>query len=127
MPLSREATVISVMPQPSRTLGRVLLALFAVSGFGGLIYESIWTHYLKLMLGHSAYAQTLVLAIFMGGMAAGAWIASRWSERWTNPLAVYAVIEGMIGLFALVFHGVFVTALEALYEWIRPGQDGRRD
>src|SRR4051794_6516776 len=45
-----------------------LIALFAASGFAGLIYESIWTHYLKLFLGHAAYAQTLVLAIFMGGL-----------------------------------------------------------
>jgi predicted membrane-bound spermidine synthase len=50
-------------------------ALFAVSGFAGLMYESIWTHYLKLFLGHAAYAQTLVLAIFMGGMALGSWLA----------------------------------------------------
>ncbi len=53
----------------SRTL---LFALFTVSGFAGLIYESIWSHYLKLFLGHAAYAQTLVLALFMGGMALGA-------------------------------------------------------
>jgi hypothetical protein len=46
-------------------LGRlVLVAVFALSGFSGLIYESIWTHSLKLFLGHAAYAQTLVLAIF---------------------------------------------------------------
>ena len=30
--------------------------LFTASGFAGLIYESIWTHYLKLFLGHAAYA-----------------------------------------------------------------------
>jgi hypothetical protein len=49
----------------------VFYGLFIVSGFAGLIYESIWTHYLKLFLGHAAYAQSLVLAVFMGGMAAG--------------------------------------------------------
>ena len=47
----------------------MLFLLFTISGFAGLIYESIWSHYLKLFLGHAAYAQTLVLAIFMGGMA----------------------------------------------------------
>jgi len=51
-------------------------AIFVLSGFAGLIYQSIWSHYLGLFLGHAAYAQALVLAIFMGGMAAGAaWIA----------------------------------------------------
>ena len=37
-----------------------LFLLFTLSGFAGLIYESIWSHYLKLFLGHAAYAQTLV-------------------------------------------------------------------
>ena len=60
---------------------RFLLAVFVVSGFTGLIYESIWSHYLKLFLGHAAYAQTLVLAIFMGGMALGSWTVARYSPR----------------------------------------------
>ena len=64
----------------------VFFALFAVSGFAGLIYESIWSHYLKLFLGHAAYAQTLVLAIFMGGMALGAWLVSRFTYRLRNLL-----------------------------------------
>ncbi len=63
-----------------------LYLLFAISGFSGLIYESIWSHYLKLFLGHAAYAQTLVLAIFMGGMAVGAWVPSRYGVRWKNLL-----------------------------------------
>ena len=42
--------------------------LFVASGFAGLIYESVWTHYLKLYLGHAAYAQSLVLIVFMGGI-----------------------------------------------------------
>ena len=54
-----------------------LVLIFALSGFSGLIYESIWTHYIKLILGHGAYAQTLVLAIFMGGMAIGAALTAR--------------------------------------------------
>ena len=33
--------------------------MFTVSGFAGLIYESIWSHYLKLFLGHAAYAPSL--------------------------------------------------------------------
>jgi spermidine synthase len=94
--------------------------LFAISGFAGLIYESIWTHYIKLFLGHAAYAQTLVLAIFMGGMAGGAWLASRRSHRWRNPLVTYAIVEGAIGLAAVVFHRVFVAATDASYEHIIP-------
>jgi spermidine synthase len=85
--------------------------IFAVSGFSGLIYESIWTHYLKLFLGHAAYAQSLVLAIFMGGMALGAWLCGRRSQRWQNLLLGYAIVEGVIGVLALIFHPVFVATI----------------
>ncbi|MGQ0653376.1 MAG: spermine synthase [Betaproteobacteria bacterium] len=86
-----------------------MLLVFTASGFAGLIYESIWSHYLKLFLGHAAYAQTLVLAIFMGGMAIGAWGASRLSPRWRDPLLAYAVIEAVIGGLSLGFHEGFVS------------------
>ena len=76
--------------------------MFVVSGFAGLIYESVWTHYLKLYLGHAAYAQSLVLIVFMGGMALGA--GSARAPRMRNPLRAYAVVEAAIGVFALVFH-----------------------
>ena len=83
--------------------------LFTVSGFAGLIYESIWTQYLKLFLGHAAYAQSLVLAVFMGGMAAGAAWCARRSSRLANPLAAYAAVEAIIGLASLAFHPLFAT------------------
>ena len=49
-----------------------LCAVFVLSGAAGLIYESIWVRYLGLFVGHGAYAQVLVLVIFLGGMSAGA-------------------------------------------------------
>jgi spermidine synthase len=98
----------------------VFYCLFIVSGFAGLIYESIWTHYLKLFLGHAAYAQSLVLAVLMGGMAAGAAAVGRWSERLVNPLLVYALVEALIGMLALVFHPLFVTLTDWSYAWLLP-------
>ncbi len=95
-------------------------ALFTVSGFSGLIYESIWSHYLKLFLGHAAYAQSLVLATFMGGMAAGSWLASRYSRRWPNLLLAYAFAEGAIGLLGVVFHRLFVVTTDLAYETVLP-------
>src|SRR5215468_2904232 len=95
-------------------------AVFAISGFSGLVYESIWSHYLKLFLGHAAYAQTLVLIIFMGGMALGAWLASRLSPRWRDLLLAYAVIEALVGLGSLVFHDVFVAATAAAFDRVIP-------
>jgi spermidine synthase len=89
---------------------RFLLGVFVVSGFTGLIYESIWSHYLKLFLGHAAYAQSLVLAIFMGGMALGSWAVARYSYRIRRLLWAYVWVEGLIGALGLFFHPTFVAA-----------------
>lgn len=97
-----------------------LFFVFMLSGFSGLIYESIWTHYLKLFLGHAAYAQALVLAIFMGGLALGSWLCSRYSTRWTRVLLGYALAEGLIGLLALAFHPVFDQCLRFSYASVLP-------
>ena len=96
-------------------------ALFAISGFAGLMYESVWTHYLKLFLGHAAYAQTLVLVIFMGGMAIGAWLAGRYSARMASLLKGYAIVEGIIGASALAFHVIFVGTTAFVLDAILPG------
>ncbi|MFC4729362.1 spermine synthase [Coralloluteibacterium thermophilus] len=96
------------MPQPPRRLGAALLLLFIASGFAGLVYQSLWSHYLGLTLGHAAYAQTLVLSIFMGGMAFGAWLAGQRTVRWRRLLLAYAIAEGAIGLFGLAFHPLFL-------------------
>jgi spermidine synthase len=97
-----------------------LFLVFALSGFCGLIYESIWTHYIKLILGHAAYAQTLVLSIFMGGLAAGAALTARTKRVLKNPLRTYAIVELIIGLLALAFHSVFVAAEVWLHQSLIP-------
>jgi spermidine synthase len=98
--------------------------LFTLSGFAGLIYESIWTHYLKLYLGHAAYAQSLVLAVFMGGMALGAAACAGLSARMRNPLAGYALAEAVIGVAALGFHELFVALTEWSYGSLLPALGG---
>jgi spermidine synthase len=99
---------------------KLLFGLFTLSGFTGLIYESIWSHYLKLFLGSAAFAQSFVLAAFMGGMAIGAWIASRWSRRVGNLLALYGWVEAAIGLAALVFHELFVALTQLSLDHVIP-------
>ncbi len=102
-----------------RRLEAVFILFFA-SGFAGLIYESVWSHYLKLFLGHAAYAQTVVLVVFIGGLALGGWLCARVATRVRNPLRVYAMVEGAIGLIALVFHAVFVAATDWGYATLLP-------
>ena len=108
------------MPISTVRLERMLLLLFVASGFAGLVYQAIWSHYLGLILGHAAYAQTLVLAIFMGGMAAGAWLVSARGGRWTGLIRTYAIVELLIGVTALVFHPMFVGYMSFSQETVLP-------
>lgn len=98
----------------------LLLVIFVLSGFAGLIYQSIWSHYLGLFLGHAAYAQALVLAIFMGGMAAGASWISHAGLRWRNLIRTYALIEAGIGVLGLLFHWLFGGVVAFSYDWLIP-------
>ncbi|MDR0330689.1 MAG: fused MFS/spermidine synthase [Chitinispirillales bacterium] len=94
--------------------------LFFISGISGLIYESIWSQYLKQFLGHAAYAQTLVLVIYMGGMAAGSWLAAVWAGKARDLLLWYAVVEIALGALALAFHGIFVRYIDVSFSAVIP-------
>ncbi|PYP81852.1 MAG: spermidine synthase [Gemmatimonadetes bacterium] len=97
-----------------------LCAVFVLSGAAGLIYESIWVRYLGLFVGHGAYAQVLVLVIFLGGMSAGALMAGRRTAALREPLRGYAYVELAVGLIGLVFHDVFVWTTHVAYDSIFP-------
>jgi predicted membrane-bound spermidine synthase len=103
---------------------QALVAVFVLSGAAGLIYESIWTRYLGLFVGHSAYAQIIVLVIFLGGMSLGAHIASRWSHRLRSPLLWYAGVELVVGVLAMLFHDTFVAVTAQAYDALFPALTG---
>jgi len=65
----------------SNTRFRVLFLIFFLSGMSGLIYESIWSRYIRQFVGSAATAQILVLALFMGGMSMGALLSGRFVAR----------------------------------------------
>jgi len=109
---------------PARRIDLWLLCTFVVSGFAGLVYQSIWTQYLGLFLGHSAHAQSLVLILFMGGMAIGAWWASRRSVALRWPLLAYAGVDLLIGLWGLAFDGACRGATTLAYAHLLPGLQG---
>src|SRR5712692_3083243 len=74
------------------TVPAVLICFF-LSGAAGLIYQVAWGKALGLIFGHTAYAAAAVLAVFMGGLAAGSAVLGRWSERLARPIAWYGWLE----------------------------------
>jgi spermidine synthase len=121
--------VVTILPDAKGSiLGKslalpIFVGIFALSGFSGLIYESIWTHYLKLFLGHASYAQVLVLSIFMGGMAIGSAFAAKFSRKLTNLILWYGLAECIIGLLGITFHQLFTSTQAFAFENVFPNLD----
>lgn len=93
---------------------RLLVPLFFVSGAAGLVYESIWSRELHRIFGTSQFAIATVLAAFMTGLALGGAVAARFAPRVDRPLRAYAILEAVIGLFALAFPRI-LSAVEPVY------------
>lgn len=101
-----------------------LFLLFFLSGISGLIYESIWSRYIRQFVGSAATAQVLVLSLFMGGMALGALLVSRRLARVRRPVRVYGLIEGGIGLYALAFPWLCAEVMRLCYDTLFPALGG---
>jgi len=88
--------------QPQKR-GGMILALFFCSGATALVYEVVWSKLLVQMFGSTVYAQTVVLAVFMGGLALGNRLLGIWADHLKNPVQVYGGLEIAVGLYAFAF------------------------
>src|SRR3712207_3949102 len=109
---------------PLKPMLRLLLVAFTLSGAAGLIYESIWSRYLGLFVGHSAHAQIIVLVIFLGGMSPGAYLVGERSDRIRRPLRAYAYVELAAGVIGILFDDVYRGVTAVAYDWIFPSLAG---
>jgi spermidine synthase len=93
----------------------VLIAIYFISGACSLMYEVIWRRMLKLILGNTTYATAITVAVFMGGLALGAYLMRKRADNVKNKLLVYGIIEGAITVMALVTMGL-LQAMDGLYQ-----------
>src|SRR5256714_8684164 len=87
----------------SRNREWTVLTLFFCSGATALVYEVVWSKFLSQMFGSTIYAQTVVLAAFMGGLALGNRFFGRWADGLAQPVRAYGYLEIAIGLYAFFF------------------------
>ena len=105
--------------------GRVGLALTIafVSGLTSLGYQTLWTRMLASGTGNTTYVFTVILALFLTGLAIGALLFNIVRPRLKDPARLLAAAQVLIG--ALVLFGlVFVIARPTHHRSGRP--DRRR-
>jgi len=84
-----------------------LYMLFSISGALGLLYQVIWARMLVLIFGNTTYSTTTVLSVFMGGLALGSSFFGWLSDKKTNNLQLWGILEFFIGLSALLVVVIF--------------------
>ncbi|MFO0983413.1 MAG: fused MFS/spermidine synthase [Planctomycetota bacterium] len=93
----------------------LLYSLFFVSGALGLVYEVVWMRELSLVFGASAPAVATVLAVFLLGLALGAFLIGRWMAKHdVNPWRAYATLEIVIAACAFALPSA-LRSLEPLF------------
>jgi spermidine synthase len=120
LPLDGNRCRLTNTRAPLGTSSRSLQGAFVLSGVAGLVYEVLWGRYLGLYVGHSAYAQILVLGVYLGGMAVGSFVVADLSKRVVRPLLWYAGAEIALAILGVAFHTLYVGITELSYDRIFP-------
>lgn len=100
------------MTSASLSRARIPFLVFFLSGFCGLLYQIVWLRLAFRAFGVITPVLSVVIAIFMLGLALGAWAGGRWihslSERTrVSPAYYYAMAELVIGIGAFVVPALF--------------------
>ncbi|MDP4126716.1 MAG: fused MFS/spermidine synthase [Bacillota bacterium] len=103
-----EATDAKSIINPN--LSVIIFVLFVISGFCGLLYQIIWLRIALASFGVITPVLSVVVSVFMFGLAIGSWLGGRWSERWrmqtkSTPIYLYSICEFIICI------GAFLTPL----------------
>jgi len=98
-----------------------VFALFFGSGLCSLIDQVVWVRLLKLTLGNTVYASSVVVSVFLGGLALGALVMARYADRLRDRLGWYAGIEAVATVSALAVPWA-LGLTDALYVWFYRSQ-----
>ena len=90
----------------------LLFFLFFVSGFCGLLYQVIWTRLAYASFGIITPVMSVVISVFMLGLALGSWAGGRWIGAWVgktglSAIAFYGLAEFIIGMGAFAVPNLF--------------------
>jgi len=93
----------------------LLLIAFVFSGIAALTYEITWIRPLQFIFGSTIYTISIIFAAFMGGLALGSAIISRYVEKIKNLPRTYALFEIIIGLYGVLLLSIF-NLLPGIYD-----------
>jgi spermidine synthase len=96
----------AVTPDPPATsdrasLYRLVLGLFLVNGFFNLAHEVLWARALVMIIGTTTYALSVMLAVFLAGIAGGSLWMTRKLHTLRDPFGTLLRIQAAMALWVL--------------------------
>src|SRR5215475_11617765 len=95
-----------IMALPRAAMLFVPFLLFVASGFCSLLYQIVWLRLAFASFGVNTPVLSVVLSIFMLGLALGSWLAGRYADTIAKRTRVSAAI-----LYGLVEWGIALGAV----------------
>lgn len=99
---------------------KILLWVFAISGFCALGYEVVWFRALLLALHNNTYVFSVMLATFLTGLTLGSYFISRLLDEDRNWVMILAYIEIAIGVVAALTIPLFISYHNTSFLEMRP-------
>lgn len=91
-----------------------VLLLFVLSGLTSLVYQVVWFRMFALVFGNTVLASSTVLSVFFLGLAIGSLVIGRYADRIERKVLFYGILEGSIGIYALIFP-LILSAMSGTY------------
>lgn len=93
LPIAHSSSMSTAVPCVVMNKTWTVASLLFVSGLCALVYQTVWMREFRLVFGSSTLAGAAVLAIFMGGLGAGAALLGKRSDAHPRPLRFYGLLE----------------------------------
>lgn len=111
-------------PAPTGLPRTTLYVALALSGLAALGSEVVWTRLLSLLLGSTTYTFSIILAVFLTGLAGGSSIGSRLARTSSDPRRAFIACQLLsavaIGYSAWMVSDVLTTVAIPREWWTDP-------
>lgn len=87
-------------PLPARAW--LAIGLYTAAGAVALGYEVLWSQMVVPFMSTRAFAFSIVLAVYLVGLAIGSALYARWEHRLGDPWRIFGLLIACAGVFALL-------------------------
>jgi len=107
----------AIVQSPDKNIAAMVVLCFFFSGQSGMIYQILWTRLIVKIIGGAPFAVSIVIAVFMGGLGLGSYLASRVTDRIKDPprlVYIYGILEIAIAAYCLALP-ILLSVFQSIY------------